>query len=175
MNVGFVKPTKLTFILDSLLPLIIVFSPMPVIKDLPSCQVSCGLPPAGFWSNMWKEGLARIKCFLTPENKNIYPSLEIHLFLKDMEIYFEYIYKTDFQKLKPYVKGVGNEKLHKQQYKSLTTNSKQSQNLDEELTSPLKPYVEILAKSSNFCSLLVVNLSQTMCRSSFCVKETNEL
>lgn len=107
-----------------------------------------------------------------PENKNIYLSLGIHL---DMEIYFDYIHKTDSQKTEPSVKCVQNEKLHEQQYKRITINSEQFQNLDEELTSPLKPYVEILAKSSNFCSLLVVNLSQTICRSSFCVKETKEL
>lgn len=92
-----------------------------------------------------------------------------------MEIYLDYIHKTDSQKTEPSVKCVQNEKLHKQQCKRITINSEQFQNLDGELTSPLKPYVEILAKSSNFCSLLVVNLSQTMCRSSFCVKEIKEL
>lgn len=71
------------------------------------------------------------------------------------------------------VKSTGNETVCKPHYDRVTTSNEQFQNLDEELTSPLKPYVEMVAKSSNFCSLLVVNLSHTMSRSSFYVKGTS--
>lgn len=101
-------------------------------------------------------------------------SLGTPLILKDIEIYFElYSHSRLSQKTESSVKSIWKATVRKPHYNRITTNNEQFQNLDEELTSPLKPYVEILAKSSNFWSLLVVNLSHTMSRSSFYMKATN--
>lgn len=45
---------------------------------------------------------------------------------------------------------------------------------EEPITSPLNPYVAIAERSSKVCSLLVVNLSQTMSISSFCLRDTTD-
>lgn len=44
----------------------------------------------------------------------------------------------------------------------------------EPITSPLNPYVAIAERSSKVCSLLVVNLSQTISISSLCLRDRTD-